>query len=119
MILNVDVHAGNVVLNAAAAPVFHGVNLAVDDQHRAEGIVAGHCHHARRNALAARGNAVGILTAAFTASAIMRYIDLERIKRCAEIACAAAGRRAVVDPVGTAIVFHIARRVEHNAALGT
>ena len=41
MILNVNIHAGNVVLNAAAAPVFHGVNLAVDDQHRAENAAHG------------------------------------------------------------------------------
>ena len=119
MILNVNIHAGDIVLNAAAASILHGIDLAVDDQHRAEGIVAGHCHHARRHALAACGNTVGVAAAALGASAIVRYIDLKRIKRCAEIACAAAGRRAVVDPVGTAIIFHIARRVEHNAALGT
>ena len=35
-ILNVNIHAGDIVLNAAAASILHGIDLAVDDQHRAD-----------------------------------------------------------------------------------
>ena len=116
MVLNVDVHPSDIVLDAAASPVFNGIDLAVNDQHRAKWIVAAHRHHAGRHALAACGDAIRVIAAAFGAGAIMCYIHFSCVERRAKTIDAAAGGGAVIDPIGAAIVFHIAGRIEHNAA---
>ena len=119
MVGNKDVHTVDVFFDPGAAAVFNGIHDAVDHDLRTEGIIAGHGHHAALGILAAGRDAVGILSAAFGAGAIVGHNDGELRKRLAPD-IPAGYRRVIVhngEPSENQGAF-IVRRVEDNAAAG-
>ena len=79
MIRDENIHPVDVVLDPGAAPILNGVHDAVDHDLRAEGVIAGHGHHAALCRLAAGRDAVGIYTAALGAGAVMRDRDFDLV----------------------------------------
>lgn len=81
MIRDKDIDAGDIVLDAGAAPVFNCVHDAVDHDLGTEWVIAGHGNHTDRDSFAAGGNALGIGTAALGAGTVMGHIDFKGVER--------------------------------------